>query len=408
MRILYICGDLGIDVLGRKGASTHVRETCRQLAKRGHEVLLVTPTAEPSDELNFEVVPVAAPRAKWLGMDLRYVVLNRTIKGVLPGIIRRFQPDAMYERYALYQCAGRQIAERFNLPRILEINSILSEEMTLRLRFPSWAARCERRLWARERAIICVSSVLAQRIRECGKAFGAEPEYLVISPVGVDPDEFSPAVVPVNWERFGIFGKKIVGYTGTLTRWHGIDLLFDAADLVRKQGLPICFVVVGGDPEKVAALRKRSWDQGLGDVLKFLGSAPHSEIPAYMAGMDACVIPDTQDWSSPTKYFEMAAMQRPVVAANAPAITEVVGGDGIGALLFERGNVAEMVEKLKMVLNDSALAMRLGLAARERVMQKYSWDHNIGRILKIYESMGVRTEVSSMRSALKQSGDKGQ
>ncbi|MGC8739986.1 MAG: glycosyltransferase family 4 protein [Candidatus Sumerlaeaceae bacterium] len=389
MRILYISGDLGIEVGGRKGASTHIRETCRQLARRGHEVLLVTPCLGQCEPQNFEVVTIEPLRAKWLGVDLRYVLLDKKIGRLLSQLIRQFRPDAVYERYALYQQAGQRLCSVSGLPRILEVNSILSEEMKHRLRFPGWAAHAERNIWARERAIICVSQLLRERICQQVKLLGGAIEHIIVSPVGVDPEQFHSAVPPADWRKFGIHGKRIVGYTGTLTRWHGIDLLFDAAAVARDRCLPICFVVVGGEPEKVSSLRRKAWELGVGDQLRFLGSVPHEEIPSLLAGMEVCIIPDTQDWSSPTKYFEMAATARPVVAASVPAITEAVGGDGVGALLFERGNARDMIEKLQRVLNDPLLASQLGERARERVLRHYSWDCNIARILKLYAELGV-------------------
>lgn len=389
MRILYISGDLGIEVGGRKGASTHIRETCSQLAKRGHEVLLVTPSPGECESPSFEIVAVEPPRAKWMGMDLRYALLNWKLKGIVSEVIHRFRPDVVYERYALYQSASQHLCNKLGLPRILEVNSILSQEMCHRLKFPSWAARVERAIWAGERAIICVSKVLQKAICEKVAAARGAPEHIIVSPVGVDPEQFHPAVTPVDWEKLGIPGRRIVGYAGTLTRWHGIDLLFDAATTARDRQLPLCFVVIGGEPEKIAALRRKAWELNVGDQLRFLGSFPHGEIPSLLAGMDICVIPNTQDWSSPTKYFEMAAMARPVVAGAAPAICEVVGGDGVGALLFERANPHDMVRKLQLLLDNPQLASELGNRARERVLKLYSWDCNIARILKLYAQLGV-------------------
>src|SRR5262245_48503576 len=43
MRILYLCPDLGIPVLGRKGASIHVRSLAAALARAGHSVILAAP-----------------------------------------------------------------------------------------------------------------------------------------------------------------------------------------------------------------------------------------------------------------------------------------------------------------------------------------------------------------------------
>jgi glycosyltransferase involved in cell wall biosynthesis len=389
MRILYISGDLGIEVSGRKGASTHIRETCRQLARRGHEVMLVTPCPGEVTDHGFHVTAVEPPRAKWMGIDLRYRLLDHRIGVAAARLLREFQPDVVYERYALYQRAGQRIAARAGLPHILEVNSVLAEEMRERLRLPAWAARSEARIWSSARVIICVSHKLEERIRAAVQARGVPCPEIEVSPVGVDPEQFRPDVEPVDWQQFGLGGKSIVGYAGTVTRWHGIGLLFAAAEIIRRRRQAVCFVVIGGETEKIAQLRRRAWELGVGDHLKFLGSFPHSEIPAMLTGMDACVIPDTQDWSSPTKYFEMAAAGRAVVAGRAPAIEEVVGGDGIGALLFERGNAADLVAKLDIVLSDRELAARLGRQARQRILERYTWDSNIARVLNLYARQGV-------------------
>jgi hypothetical protein len=40
MKILYLCPDLGIPVLGRKGAAVHVREMVSAFGRAGHNVVL--------------------------------------------------------------------------------------------------------------------------------------------------------------------------------------------------------------------------------------------------------------------------------------------------------------------------------------------------------------------------------
>ena len=43
MKIAYLCPDLGVPVLGRKGASAHVRGLVGALRRGGHPVVVVTP-----------------------------------------------------------------------------------------------------------------------------------------------------------------------------------------------------------------------------------------------------------------------------------------------------------------------------------------------------------------------------
>ncbi len=44
MKILYLCSDLGIPVLGRKGAAVHMRVMSEALQRAGHSVVLATPS----------------------------------------------------------------------------------------------------------------------------------------------------------------------------------------------------------------------------------------------------------------------------------------------------------------------------------------------------------------------------
>ena len=181
---------------GRKGAATHVRETCHALMRYGHEVLLVTPApGDPSGVcVPMEVVP--APQSKLLGADLRHVLLNRRIATALRRVIREIRPDVVYERYSLYQTAGQQACRAAGLPRILEVNTLLAQEQSRRLRFPGWAARVERRLWRREKAIIAVSTTLKRLMIESAGLDESAMAGFVISPVAVEPKASIPMCAP--------------------------------------------------------------------------------------------------------------------------------------------------------------------------------------------------------------------
>lgn len=389
MRILYISGDMGVEAGGRKGAATHIRETCNALTRFGHEVLLVTPSVGDRSGMSFPVLEVTPPRSKMLGADGRYMLLDRRMARALDAAVRDFRPDAVYERYSLYQTAGQRLCARHGLPRILEVNTLLAREQRDRLRLPALAAMVERRLWRGERAIVAVSTTLKRLMTDAAGLDESRMAGFVISPVAVDPDRFHPATPPADLAAAGVNGRRKVGYTGTLTAWHGVDLFFEGARILRDGGHPVMIVAVGGETERLERLRRRAAEEGVESHLRFLGSIPHRDIPAYLAAMDVCVIPDTQDWSSPTKYFEFAAMCRPVVAARSPAVEEVFGnGEEVG-LYFQRGSAASMVEQILRVLDDPALARRLGEAARRRILRNYTWRHNVAVIMELYRRMGA-------------------
>lgn len=389
MRILYISGDSGVEVGGRKGASTHIRETCNALVRFGHDVLILTPCPGDLSRVQAKVIQVPAPRAKWLGSDLRYVILNRRIRNEILKQLKEFKPDAIYERYSLYQTAGAVVAHKKGIPRILEVNTLLAREQASRLHFPKLADKIENALWRRERAMICVSETLKQLMTQTAGIDVSKMVGFGISPVAVDTEQFNPNVTP-DPEILHLKGdRKLAGYVGTLTAWHGVDLFFQVASILRDRGNNVLILAVGGEGDRVRRLRERVIEEKLEDHLIFYGSIDHHRVPGFLAAMDICLIADTQDWSSPTKFFEFAAMERPIIASRSPSVEEVFGNSGTAGLYFNRGDADGMAAEIERVLGDPELGRMLGKTARSRVLERYTWACNVRTIMELYEKMGA-------------------
>lgn len=389
MKILYISGDSGVEVGGRKGASTHIRETCHALQRFGHEVRIVTPTPGDLSRVKVPVIKVPPFRAKWIGSDARHLLLNFRMGKAIEKEMRTFKPDAVYERYSLYQTAGLKLCHKYKLPRILEVNTLLAKEQAKRLHYPWLAEKVENSLWQREKAIICVSQKLKDLMTEAAGLKESAMAGFEISPVAVDTEVFNPNVVPDDELVQLKQGRALAGYVGTLTAWHGVDLFFDVAKILQERNVPILTLAVGGEPERVERLKARVKQEGLESHLQFYGSVDHHRVPGFLAAMDMCLIADTQDWSSPTKFFEFAAMGKAIVASRSPSVIEVFGGDGKAGMIFERGSAAGMADAMIEVANNPELAASLGAAARRRVLERYTWQCNIKTIMKLYRAMGA-------------------
>lgn len=389
MKILYISGDSGVEVGGRKGASTHIRETCNALVRFGHEVLILTPRPGDLSRVQAQVIQVPAPRAKWIGSDMRYIILNRRIRKEILKQLKVFKPDAMYERYSLYQTAGAVVAHKKKIPRILEVNTLLAREQASRLHFPKLANKIENALWRREPAMICVSETLKRLMTDTAGLDVSKMVGFGISPVAVDTEQFHPQIAPDPEVLKLKDGRKLAGYVGTLTAWHGVDLFFQVARILRDRGNNVLILAVGGEGERVQRLRERVIEEKLENNLIFFGSIDHHRVPGFLAAMDICLIADTQDWSSPTKFFEFAAMERPIIASRSPSVEEVFGNSGTSGLYFNRGDADGMAAEIERVLADPELGKTLGKTARCRVLDRYTWACNVQTIMELYQKMGA-------------------
>ncbi|MFH0793208.1 MAG: glycosyltransferase family 4 protein [bacterium] len=387
MRICYICPDPGVPVLGRKGCSTHVRETCHALEQAGHQVLLLCANKgqDPQLRTNFHIVEVPPMRSKLMGYDLRLLQYNFRLGRAAERVVKKFKPDAVYERFSLYSWVGTRLHQRRNLPHILEINAFMTVEQEAKIHFLPLARLVERYVVRHSKAVICVSEPLKQTIMKLGLG----PERITKMPMGVDVHHFSPELTGKEVrEKWGLGDKFVVGYIGTLTGWHGVNLLYKACEQIIKDGTDVIFFVVGGDRKKVELHKKKAQRLSMASRFVFTGSIPYYEVPDYMAAIDIALIPNTTPWSSPTKMFEYQASGRAIVAPRYPAILESMDHEKDG-LLFDPEDVRTMVRNIQRLHADGELRARLGAASRRRVCRTHSWESNVSNILRLFRQMGA-------------------
>ena len=218
---------------------------------------------------------------------------------------------------------------------------------------------------------------------------GVPPQRVTKMPMGVDVHHFRPDLSGKEVrEKWRLGDKFVVGYIGTLTGWHGVNLLYKACEQIIKDGTDVVFFVVGGERKKVELHRKKSQRLGVESLFVFTGSIPYFEVPNYMAAIDIALIPNTTPWSSPTKMFEYQASGRAIVAPRYPAILESMEHEKDG-LLFEPEDVAAMVRSIQRLKADADMRARVGAASRQRVCRTHSWESNVSSILRLYRQMGA-------------------
>lgn len=384
MKVLFICADAGVPVFGRKGCSTHVRETCLTLLKLGHEVRLVCSNTEGDDAGRDEisVIEVAPNRSKRLGFDLRHILLDRRIERAARAEIIRWSPGAIYERYSLYSRAGTNLAHEFNLPHILEINALMTKEQENRIRLMPLAQLAERRIFARARHVVVVSDPLREDVAVVRRS----DREISKMPMAVDLEKFNPGIDASDVRRkYGLENKFVLGYVGTLTGWHGISLLYHLAEGLKGAGVnDFAILVVGGDDKRLAAHRQKVEEKGLTAEMMFIGAVPHSEVPHFIRAMDVAIVPDTTYWSSPAKLFEYQGCGVPVLAPRYPAIEFAMTHKKEG-WLFTPENVEEMVAGAKALHDDPPLRKSLGASGRRRAEEFHSWE-KLGRsVIDVFE-----------------------
>ncbi len=394
MKILYLCADPGVPILGRKGCSTHVREVARALVRAGHKVRIVCANAG-DDRFDsgppMDIVAVPPFRSKAIGFDLRHVLFNRRFTRELNRQVKQFRPDAIYERFSLYSFSGHSLARRTRLPRLLEVNAFLSDEQSDRIHFQSLARKTDKFIVGHAEQVVVVSEPLRQEVA----ALGIPLHHIHKMPMCADVQHFHPSKSgDAVRKQYGFEGKYVIGYVGTLTGWHGIESLYDVAALLKSRLSNFVFFLVGGDASKAQEHRDKARSVGLEQNFVFAGSVPYECVPEHIRAMDVTLVPDTTFWSSPTKLFEYQASGVPTVAPRYAAVIEAME-ENVEGLLFEPRNVQQLAACLEELARNPEKRLQLGRNARERVVRCHSIDQQVNELIRIYEQMigakGVKT-----------------
>lgn len=386
MRLLYICPDLGIPVLGRRGCSTHVRETCNTLQRAGHEVTILCSQKGEDVELgrDLRIIEVKPRRLRKLGYDVRNAWHNLPLYRRACRIVEEEKIEAVYERFSLYSLLGTWLGSRYKLPRILEVNAFLTVEQHDKLYFPRIARAIEGKIVRNAPSLVVVSEPLLDQLVD----LGVDAKRIFIMPMAVDVNHFRPDRESGRAirEKWNLQDRIVIGYVGALSGWHGISLLHEMAAEIAKYRKDFAFFVIGGEPAQVEKHRNKARENHLEDHLIFPGSVPYRDVPDYINAFDMAMVPDTNYWTCPTKMFEYQASGVPTVAPKYAAILRAIdhGEEGV---LFEPRNIPDAVDQILKLANDPDLRARIAEKGRQRVVATHSWQHNVSRVTTLFESM---------------------
>lgn len=372
-------------IASKDGQYVHVEELTRALAARGHELVFVAPKLTEQSDFGGDGGLVARlkrhlPKAFYELLELGYSLvaywkLHRAVK--------RHRPDCLYERYNLYLPAGVWLKRRFGLPMLLEINAPLKDERARYdgLALPRLAEWSERFAWQGADMTLPVTRVLADRVA----ARGVPEARIQVIPNGIDWDKFR--TLPDRNQakaELGLAGRLVLGFTGFVRDWHGLDrvvaLLTDA---------PERHLLIVGDGPACNDLQTQAQRLGVADRLTITGVVGRDRVAGYVAAFDVALQPDVVAYASPLKLFEYLAMGCAIVAPDRPNIREVMVHDRNG-WLFDADDPTGLPDAIRTLCDDAALRERLGEGARASVDdQGLTWARNAERVEALFHDLGV-------------------
>jgi glycosyltransferase involved in cell wall biosynthesis len=162
----------------------------------------------------------------------------------------------------------------------------------------------------------------------------------------------------------------------------GIDVLLAALAMLPKS-LAWRYEHVGGGP-LLGDLQAEAERLGVADRITWRGAlAADGVLEAYRAAdlfvLASQVAPDGDRDGLPNVLLEAGGMELAMVASRVAAVPELIE-DGVNGSLVPPGDPAALASALAALIADPAARLRLGQAARARVLERFAMAPGIDRL----------------------------
>ena len=214
------------------------------------------------------------------------------------------------------------------------------------------------------------------------------PDAFVPVPNGVDVEIFRPGEEPALRRSLGVSDDGIVAaFCAKLDAAHltkRLDLAIEATARVPE----LTLLVVGGG-ELLDRYRAQAAAAGIAERVRFVGDRRHGDVARHLRAADLLVMPSTLE-SFGIVQLEAMACARPVVISDLPG-ARGVSRDGVHGVHVAPGDVDDLVRGLERLVRAGADGRRrMGEAAREHVLERYTWGQCAERLEHAYrEAIGA-------------------
>lgn len=205
-------------------------------------------------------------------------------------------------------------------------------------------------------------------------ARGISPGKISVVPNWADEASFRPVPPSASLQaQLGISRRFTVMYAGNFGEFQALDVLIEAATLLREQK-DIGFALVGGGVVE-ARLRGMAAERQLDNVV-FVASQPFERMADVLALGDVQLVSlqDRELFRStlPSKLQATLAAGRPVIAALIGDAADIVRSSGAG-LVVTPGSANELADAVRTLANRSAESVAaLGVRGRRYYEQNFS------------------------------------
>ena len=366
MKILYVITKSEIG-----GAQTHLMEVVRYMHRAGHDVSVVTGTA---GWLTNELAAI--------GVD--YEVLPDLVREINPAkdiktinyicrILENKHPDIIHCHSSKAGIVGRIAGAIKNIPAVFTAHGWAFTSGISPAKRIIYAA-IEHMMLGITKGVICVSEFDRQLAK---RWFLHNYNRIITVHNGIVDKTFNNNII-----REYSLPLKLVSVARFSHPKNNMQLI-RAVEQINKLYSGSLQLNMVGDGPLLSEAQAYVTSHKLENEVHFLGS--RTDVDDILNQNDIfCLISNYE--GLPISIIEAMRAGMPIIASNVGGVNELVQ-DGVNGFLIPRGNISELVEKLKYILDHKELIKFMGEASRKIYEEEYTADRMNQKILSVYNDV---------------------
>jgi len=357
MRILFFT-----DVLGAGGKERRLTELMKSL--------------ESMQDISFELVlmhkEIHYKEVLDLGIDIHYI-LRKTKKDplVLYKLFKHckeYKPDILHCWDSMTAVYSVPVCKLLNIKLV---NGMITNSLTRQSIFNNY--------WLRAKLTFPFSDYIVGNSYSGLKSYKAPGKKSMVIYNGFDFKRIN-SIMPADIIRkqLDIRTRYLIGMVASFSENKDYRTYFNSACSILNKRKDVTFLAIGNDTDS-ADLKKLIKDE-FKEHFRLLGRK--SGIESFINAMDICILSTFTEGIS-NSIMEYMAMEKPVIATIGGGTSEIVV-DNITGFLINQSDPEDLAGKIEILLNDSELRRKMGIAGKQHVTTGFSIEKMITGYYDLY------------------------
>lgn len=381
------------------GSGIYTQNIAREITKKGHKALAITPAHDEQEGFPFEVRtilftadgaedisdrrlpfnfpcftthPLSTTTFADLDDDQRRAYVQ-AFQAAIDAAVLDWNPDLIHAQHLWVTGYAALKAE---MPYVVTAHG--TDLMGFRI-FKDWKAMALEGV-QHAQTVIAISKQVA---RDAIELYGIPEERVRIVMNGFDENIFH--VMSVNrskvMARYGIPEEPghLITFVGKLTEFKGVDVLLDAAHIYERELGDVVTLIIG---DGALRLQLEAQAERLGlDGVHFLGHQPQPAVAEILNSADISTIP------SRVEPFGLVAVEAlacgtPVIATNEGGLPDFVD-ERVGALV-DVDDAGELANAIISEIRSNSKKVK-GPFAAAYALKDFSWSGQVDKMIAIYQ-----------------------